>query len=306
MPTNFPEVWVGRVEKKLTNTDQAPWLDGIAEIDTPVVSLGEGTDSEKNIINIPTSDFEPTVLINNTTYPLALEEYSDDTAVVSLDKYQTAQTSISDDSAMGASYDKVDSATKSHTTSILKKKYGKAIHALAPSSHTTNTPVIITTGEDDGTGRKRLTRKDINALKKQFDELQIPALGRRLVLSSDHSDDIQNFDQKFADQFYNLQSGKVYKIAGFEIYEYVNNPYFNATTGVKKAFGAIPTAGTDFQASVAFYDGNVAKKTGSTKQYFSPAKSDTATQSNKLNYRHYFICVPKRNMYIGAIASGKI
>ncbi len=302
MPTNFPEVWVGRVEKKLTNADQAPWLDGIPEISSDPVAFGEGTQTEKNVIYIPMTDFEPTVLINNSSYPMALEEYDDDTATISLDKYQTKPTSIADDQTMGASYDKIDAATNAHVTAILKKKYAKAIHAIAPTSNdATKTPVVKTTGTAES-GRKQLTLLDIKKLKKAFDDMQVPNEGRRLVLCPDHVADLLANDQKFADQYYNYSTGKIANVMGFQIYECVANPYFNATTGAKKSFGAVPGAG-DYMASVAFYAPNIGKKTGNTKQYFSPAKSDTGTQSNSLNYRHYFIAFPKRAEYIGALIS---
>jgi hypothetical protein len=302
MPKNFPDIWVGRVEKKLTSIDQAPWLDGISEINAEIIVLGEGTDTEKNMIYLPTTDFSPSVFINNTAYPLALEDYSDDTLTINLDKYQTAQTSVSDDDAMGSSYDKIDSAVGCHITSITEKKYVKAIHALAPASDSEKTPVVKTTGANDGAGRKIFMKKDIIALKKKFDKAGIPTQGRRLVLCPDHIADLLENDQKFADQYYNYTTGKISNLYSFQVFEYVENPYFNAETGAKKSFGSVPTDG-DYQASVAFYEKNVGKKTGKTKQYFTDAKNNTATQSNLLNYRHYFICVPKRPEYIGAIIS---
>ena len=45
----------------------------------------------------------------------------------------------------------------------------------------------------------------------------------------------------------------------------------------------------------------VAKKTGITKQYFSPASSNPESQANKLNYRHYYIATPYQAKGIGAI-----
>lgn len=305
MAKNFPEVWVGRVENNLKTTDQAPWAEGIAELPSPVTVLGEGTDTEKNIINIPTSDFEPTVLINNTTYPIALEQYDDDTAVVALDKYQTAVTTISDDDAMGASYDKVDNATKGHTSSITSSKYMKAIHAICPDEDSANTPVVETSGADDGNGRKVLTRKDIIALKKKFDKMQCPKEGRRLVLCADHIADLLENDQKFENQYYAYKAGTINDIFGFKIYEYIANPTFDSTTKKKLSWGAVPTD-NDFEVSVAFYAPNIAKKTGKTKPYFTDAKNDPENQTNKLNYRHYFIMLPKRKKYIGAIWSAKV
>jgi hypothetical protein len=44
-------------------------------------------------------------------------------------------------------------------------------------------------------------------------------------------------------------------------------------------------------------------KTGITKQYFNPASLNPKTQTNELNYRHYFIVAPKQKKYYGAIVS---
>lgn len=304
MPKIFPEIWVGRVENTLKTTNVAPFLVGITEVSTPVITLGEGTKTEKNIIHIPTSDFEPEVLINNSTYPISLQNYDDDSVEIALDKYQTKVTTLSDDDIMGASYDKIDNATKGHTSAIASNKYIKAIHALAPQADSEKTPIVKTTGDADGT-RKKMKLADIIALKKKFDKMQVPNMGRRLVLCADHVADLLELDQRFATQYYNYTTGKIADLYGFEVFEYVANPYFDSATNTKKSFGAIPTD-TDFQASVAFYTENVAIKTGDTKQYFSESKTDPENQTNKLNYRHYYICVPKRAMAIGAIVSASV
>ncbi len=302
MAKNFPDIWLGRVEKKLNTTDIAPWLDGIAEVAGDVVMVGEGTDGEKCLIHIPASDFEPDVLINNTTYPIALQDYTDDEIIIALDKYQPKVTALSDDAVLGATYDKIDTSTKSQVSAIGTSKYGKAIHALAPENNAALMPVVKTTGADDGTGRKKLTKKDLVALKKKFDEAQIPLDGRRLVLCPDHISDILEVDQIFANQYYNYKDGQVANMYGFKVYENVANPYYAASTGIKKSYGSVVQPG-DYMASVAFYDQNVAKKTGLTKQYFSAAKDNPTTQRNELGYRHYFIACPKQKRYIGAIIS---
>ena len=85
----------------------------------------------------------------------------------------------------------------------------------------------------DGT-RKRITRQDIIALKDKFDKLKVPTAGRRLVLCTDHVNDLLLQEQKFADQYYNYQTGKIANLYGFEVYEFVGNPYYN-TSGVKQA-----------------------------------------------------------------------
>ncbi|MCH7400120.1 hypothetical protein MM236_19145 [Belliella sp. DSM 107340] len=307
MPANFPEFWLSVVERNFKATDRAPWLDGIPEIPGDVQVINGGSKSEKNTIHIPLSEFEVDVLINNTTYPIAVQEYDDDEIIINLDKFQTLATSISDDQTIGASYDKVNEATRNHQESILSRKYIKAIHALAPNSNTANTPVVLTSGPVHGGlefGRKIFTYDDIVAMKDKFDALEVPMEGRRLVLSTDHWNDALLDRKRFGDQLVNYRTGMpAPMIAGFSLYQYVANPHFTGTN--KKAFGSLPVAG-DYRASVAFHESIVGKKTGMTRQYFEPSTSDTRTQTNLLNYRHYFIAVPKRAKYIGAIASAEV
>ena len=79
-------------------------------------------------------------------------------------------------------YDKIALVKDSHAEALAELKIQKAIHALAPSGNTAAMPVLLTTGEDDGTGRRRLVWKDLVDFKKKLDLLHVPAMGRRLVL----------------------------------------------------------------------------------------------------------------------------
>lgn len=299
MPASFPEVWLNRVRTKFTTQDQAPWLEGVEELNVQVIEVGSGTSSESNLIHLPFSDFDPEVLINNTTYPIALQAFDDDETIIQLDKYQTKVTTLSDDQIDGAAYDTIDAATKPHVKSITKTKYRKAIHAIAPGANAADTPVLECTGATVG-ARKRMTYEDLVAMKSQADALEWPEEGRRVVLSSDHYNDLLlSTDQAVKTALVNFENGKVKaNIAGWEIFSYVANPSFTSA-GAKVAFGAVPPVGAR-KASVFYSISNLVKKTGKTKQYFAKAEIDPETQVNKLNYRHYYICLPARNMYIGA------
>jgi hypothetical protein len=279
----------------ITKTDQAPWLDGIEELPHSVVVTNENSDSEQNIVTIPLTEFEPDVLYNNTSYPIAVQQYTDSAVTIALGKFQTLATSLSDDQLIGATYDRIESATKGHRQAMLKDKYKRAIHALAPASNATLTPVFSASGATvAGTGRKRLTYEDLLAAKAELDNQEAPEEGRRAVLSSDHYNDLLLFGtDEVKKQLFNYGTGKTAPmIAGFMIYQYTGNPYFTSA-GAKVAYGAVP-AGTDRKASVIFLESNTVKKTGLTKQYFAPASQDPLTQTNLLNYRHYFICLPLR------------
>lgn len=303
----FKEIWLKRVRRNLNEEAQAPWLDGIPELDVEVAELGAGSAGESNTIHIPLDNFDVEVLINNSSYPIAVQDYDDASATVNLDKYQTKATSVTDDQIIGSSYDKIDNATRSHTEAISSAKYAKAIHALAPSVDSNDTPVLETTG---GSGpRKKLTYQDLVEFKRKLDLAKVPKDGRRLVLSDEHLNDLLEDRERFANLLSDMNTGKLApRILGFKVYSYQAMPLFykdtnNSGTWTKRPYGTAPVSG-DQEATVCFVETNVAKKTGLTKQYFAPSGTDPQNQRNLLNYRHYFIALPVRTKFAGAIVSG--
>ena len=290
------EVWTGEMVKKLRAGDVATFLDGVPDYSQY---------AENDDIHLVDVGADPDVLINNTTYPIPVQALTDSDIPIGLDKFQTKATPVTDDELYAISYDKMGSVKERHGAAILENKFAKAIHALAPASDGAKTPIVKTTGDvADGaaTGRMMITRADIIKMKEKFDKLQVPVQGRRLVLCSDHVNDLLNFDQKFADQYYNYTTGKIANMYGFQVYEFVNNPFFKPAL-TKVAFGTAPAV-TDYQASVAFYEKMAFKASGSTKMYFSEASTDPLHQRNLINFRHYFIVLPKKQEAIGAIVSG--
>ena len=303
MPQNFPEVWLSAVIKLFKSTLTALWLDGIAEISANVNTVNAGAMTEKNIIFVPTTMFAADVLVNNTTYPIDVQQYNDDTISITLDKYQTKVTTLSDDETMGASYDKIVEVTKGHVEPIAITKYQKALHSIAPQTNTTNTPVIATTGAADSTGRKRLTYDDVVAFKAAIDATDCNPMGRRLVLCGDHWNDLLLDRKNFGDKFINYVAGEVLDLLGFKVYPYQLCPKFT-TAGTKVAWGVVNPPATAKQASIFFQENNIGKKTGDTKQYFVASAQNPRTQANELNYRHYYVAIPFLNRYIGAIVNG--
>ena len=292
----YTEVWTGEMIKAFrTSIESIGWLHKIRSYDQY---------AQNDVIHFVHIGGDPTVLINNTTYPIGIENLTDADRAISLDKYQTKASRITDDELYAISYDKMASVIERHKESIEQKKYAKALDALAPAGDTTSTPVILTTGANSTDGlRKTATRADIIALKAKFDAQKVPVAGRVLVLCPDHVNDLLQNDQKFTEQYYNYQSGKISNLYGFEVYEYSASPCYTVSTKAKLAFGAAPSAGTDRQAYVAFYAPRMMRATGTTAAYLSGAKSNPETQENLVNFRHYFICLPLKNEAIGAILS---
>ena len=281
----YTEIWTGELVKVLRSGLSGSWLDGVPDQSSIV---------NNDVIHLVDVGVDPDVLINNTTYPIPSQALDDKDIAISLDKFQSKVTPITDDELYAISYDKMARVKESHGNAINDAKFAKAAHALCAAENTKTTPVLKTSGEaDPETGRKRLTPNDLVEMKRALDKLKVPSDNRRLVLCPDHVNDLLLVDQRFREQ-YNIDrnTGKVGNLYGFQIYEYGNNPVYT-TAGKKKAVGAAADDG-EFQCSFAFYTPRVFKATGSTKMYFSEAQKDPEYQHNKINFRHYFICMFKK------------
>ena len=306
MPANFPEAWDNRVRQNLNNADQASFLEGITEVNATPVVIKPGAITEMNKIYVPTTDFEVEILVNNNSYPIPFQEYTDGTIEITLDKYQTKVITLNDDQTLGASYDIIDTATKSITRGIIVDKNQRAIHSIAPLADTTKTPVIVATGIMDplkpevvlmAGNRPRLVYPDLVAAKEAcagFGDV-------RLVLCESHWNDLLLDRVNFGNQLVNYAKGSVNpNIAGFEIHKYDGVMPVFTSAKAKKAYGSIKGA-TDRTASVIFNPDAIAKKTGASKQYFLKAADNPTRQSNDYSYRHYFVVVPYKAEKIAAI-----
>lgn len=288
----FTEIWTGELVKQLRGGMTASWLDGVSDYSAAV---------DNEVIHLVDVGGDPDVLINNTTYPIPVQDLGDGDIALGLDKFQTKKTVVSDDTLFAISYDIIGSVIERHGDAINIAKFKKAAHAVAPQSNTDTTPVIPTTGEKDANGRQKLTRKDILSLKRALDAKGYPATGRRLVLCSDHVNDLLEEDQKFRDQYYNYTSGKIANMYGFDVYEFENCPFYTKE-GTKVAFKTTPGE-TDHQASFCFYTKRLFRAQGSTKMYYKEATTNPDNQANEVNFRHYYVVLPKKNEAIGAIYS---
>ena len=281
----YKEIWTGELVKYLRRGLEATFLDGIPDSSSIV---------NNDVIHLVEVGVDPDVLINNTTYPIPFQALDDKDIAIKLDKFQTKVTPITDDELYALSYDKMGRVKESHGNSINDGKFAKAAHALCAQEDSATTPVLKTTGKRDPvTGRLKITANDLLNLKRAMDKLKVPTQGRRLVLCSDHANDLLEASQVFKEQYnINRNDGTIGRLYGFDIYEFANNPLYT-TVGKKKDVGASAETG-EFQCSFAFHVSRVFKATGSTKMYYSEASTDPQNQRSLINFRHYFICMPKK------------
>ncbi len=268
--------------------------------------LGEikAMDSKVNndVINFTEIGADPNVLIDNVVYPIASAQRTDDNRPVSLHKFDTENTIITEDELFALGYDKKSSVLQSHRDSLKTSVLKLGAHSLAPAADTLNTPVVQTTGALVG-ARKRMTIEDLVALKDRCDKLMIPMESRVLVLASTHVNDIVLIDQSFRDRYNSTETGKlISRLLGFKIFESIHTPVYTPAYA-KKAYGAV-AAGTDKEASVFFSTLNAMKATGSAKMFYADAAQDPTMRQSVVGFRMYNIVSPVTVKGIGAIVSG--
>lgn len=250
---------------------------------------------------------DPVVLIDNNTYPINTTSRQDGNVVISLYKYSTENTEVSEDEAYALPYDKVGSSQQQHRETLEEETQEHALHSLCTLTNSADTPVLVTTGEDDGTGRLRLTSKDLINFRKALNDRKVPKKGRMLVLCGDHVSDLLLEDLGFRQRYQNTKDGEISaNYYGFQIFEDVYNPVFydNGGTLEKRAYGAAVQA-TDRNASVAIYLKNAGKATGSAKRYLAKAENDPQNRKTVLGFDLYAIAIPKKWKGFGAIIDGR-
>lgn len=248
-------------------------------------------------IKIPTQGAAPSVLINNTTYPINKAVRQDGHVVISLNKFDTTNTIVTADELYALPYDKTSDVQQQHRLTLEETYEAHSLHSLAPSAHSAKTPVLVATGTAVG-GRATLTSKDVVALKTALDKLRVPQKGRVLVLCPDHVNDLLNEDRSFHNQYHNAKDGVISQsYYGFKTYESVDTVTYTAENA-KVAFGA--TAGPKV-SSICFYNQTACKAIGTVERFARDAKDDPERRENTVGFRMYGIAVAIKDEGVGAI-----
>ncbi|WP_417366882.1 hypothetical protein [Flavobacterium beibuense] len=259
----------------------------------------------QDTIKIPKRGAAPKVLIDNTNYPIISNERDDSHVVVSLHKFDTENTTVTEDELYATPYDKVSDVQQQHRETLEDTTAEYGIWGLAPQANdeANNLFVLETTGEDDGTGRKKLLPKDLRTLQGKMNKKGINKKGRVLVLCDDHVSDLLEADTKFFTQYHNHKEGSIAtRYYGFTIYEDSTTPEYDAL-GEKIAFGSV-TVGR--KSSVVFHKGSTAKATGTVKRFARDASNDPENREHTIGFRLHHIIVAYGVEGSAAIISGTV
>jgi len=272
--------------------------------------LSEVTSKDKwvnnDTIKIPKrkGDNAPSVLINNTVYPIATAGREDEHVVVSLNKYDTENREVTDDELYAIAYDKEGDINLELKEELEEKTTDHALHSISPIGNSVDTPVLETTGADDGTGRKRCNKKDIITLKGKLDKIKVPGKGRIMVLSTEHANDLLLEDSVFEKGYHNRVDGAISQnYYGFKVYEDVYTPVYDDTTLAKLAFESVTPGRT---SSIVFHKKSTAKAKGTVKRYARGSNVDPENRKSVVGYRLYFGCYALNDQGQAAIIDGKV
>ena len=261
-----------------------------------------------DVIKIPRRGIAPNVLINNNIYPIVRNDREDDFIVLSLNKYDTENTTISDDELYALPYEKINDVQVQHREQLEDKTQAHFLYSIAPAANAAKTPVLATTGADDGTGRKRLTTTDLITFRTKLlsKPLLVPKKGIMLILCAQHIEDLLLADLTFQNSYQNIKDGLISKnYCGFETYEDTNEVTYKDVGGTltKEAFDGVPTGKT---ASIVAHRSNLVKAVGSVKRYSTLAENDPDNRETKLGFRLWAGCFATKDEGMGAIVSGTV
>lgn len=285
------DLWTGELIEKFRFVGK--WLSIIPSEDKYV---------NNDTINLAQVGADPNVLINNTSYPIASNARTDSGIVLALKKFDTENTIITKDELYALPYDKNASVIKQHRDVLEEVTAQYGLFSLAVSGDTANTPLVVTTGADNGASRKRMTITDITTVKKKQDDLKVPLQGRFIVLCNDHMNDLLQTDQSFRDRYYNTQTGEPVDFLGYKIFQDVYCPVYNGSSA-KKAWGAAAAPSTDRNASVFGYAPRAFQAKGSVTMFYQIAEIDPTNRQTLVGFQLHHIVLAKKNIGFGAIVS---
>jgi len=257
---------------------------------------------DNEMITIAEAGLDPEVFVNSRTYPIAVKSREDIPHAIELDLFETENTLVRHPEVIEYAYDQLESVLMGHRNVLRTATGCKAAHAFAPNTNTTDTPVLVTTGANDGTGRKRMQISDILKLKTSFDQVDYPLDRRYLVLDPLHVEDLILEDTKTFKDIVDLTDGQPRRFAGFNMLQFTRNPKYDITTMQKLPWNAVADQNT-VTSSFAFYGDEVMKADGAIGMY--QTLREPRERATIVGFDKRFIAMPIRNKGLGAILSSK-
>jgi len=250
---------------------------------------------EFNTINLAEAGAGPSVLIDNSSYPITVTSRTDLPKTLPLKTLDTTSTVVRNIEKKESSYDKMSSVIYGHKQELLRTACKLAAWNYAPASDATLTPVIAATGALTN-GYRKMLFDDLLTLIVRLNNADVPEDGRILVLNPRHEADL--IAQDLALYKSAIVSGTLF---GMKLYRTSATPIYNATNGAKCAFGAAAVPASDTFSSFFFQKDEVMKAMGDTEMFVK--YNDPDNKGDVLNFQMRFVALSLRAKGFGAIYS---
>lgn len=280
------EIWVPEILEKFYPSDS--FLAHSKSLDAWV---------DNNKLNLQEAGIDPTVYIDNEQYPIPVAVRTDIAHEIILKRFDTENTVHINAIEIEESAEKRQSVIEGHRNALRQKFARLAAFNWAPAGNSEFNPVKAATGTTNARGYKGLTYEKVMDMELAFDEMEIPADGRILVLNPLHAMDLRLQDMEMYKAFYNEN-----RLFSFTVVRSSMNPKYNGVTGKKLPWNAAVSA-TDAPSSLFYYKEAVARARGTVDMYSS--LNDPGYRGDVVGFNMRGVATPVTGKYLGAIYSPK-
>lgn len=252
--------------------------------------------------------------VNNTSN-FTTKKVDGKSLLVPWEHFDTTPTSVTDEELRYLPFNKMSAIRKLHDDCFKSGIMKHSMYKLCPKDNTQpiDMPVLKTTGENDGTGRLRMTYADLVNFITLTKKWNLPIANQLyMILSPQHTADLlldPNASKFFYDRsFYaDPKSGKIRGFMGMQFFENNDTPFYNMTSLARVEESSSPSGSTDSQASIAYYASNTYYHIEGVKSLFKPMEMDTKSANPTAEYRQrtWGIVDKIEEFGVAAIVSGK-
>ncbi|RWX03368.1 hypothetical protein [Flavobacterium cerinum] len=228
--------------------------------------------------------------------------------LVEWDKMDTDLTVVTDAELRAMAFDKENELRRLHRESFQIGVRNYAMQKVAALGNDTGTPVLRTTGADDGTGRKKLLYSDLLSFYMKVIGLNLTnEQAMYLVLCAEHQQDLlqdKAGTNNNRDIVIDPATGQIKRFYKLKIFENNHNVKYNETNELV-ADGAVADA-DDRNASLFYYAPNIVHHIEAVTTLYKPMQQDTRNPDPQSEFRlHAYGLTDKKQEYgVGAIVSG--
>lgn len=243
---------------------------------------------ENDKINLAEAGIMPNVIVNNTTFPVPINDRNDTPLALELNMYDTENTRLRHADLIELAYDKRSSVIRGHQEALRQKIAAHAAWSWTPATGDATNAIF------DLTGNAGVTFNDIIDLSLQYDNWDAPEGQRNLVLHPTHQAQLQKADLAQYKAIWEKGQNELY---GFKVFKTTKTPRFSNLLS-KKAFGAA-NAGNDVMSSFSFISDEVMTAMGTVTMF--DRLNDPEARADILGFQMRALALPIRNKYSCAL-----